>query len=69
MQRVLIWGFKEGEYKKGTKNQLVDKIISHYWNPFLFSEASGQSLIWWPHFCLLLPLQANSVGATTVSST
>lgn len=53
------------QYKKGTKNQLADKIISFYWDPFLFLEATGQSLIWWPHFSLLLPLQANSAEATS----
>lgn len=30
--------------KKGPKNQLVDKIVSHCWKPFLIPEASGQSL-------------------------
>lgn len=53
------------QYKKGTKKQLVDKIISFHWNTLLFLGASGQSLIWWPHFCLLLPLQANSAEATS----
>lgn len=30
--------------KKGTKNQLVDKIISYCWKPFLTPEASGERL-------------------------
>lgn len=57
--------------KKGTKNQLVDEVISYCWKPFLIPEAGGQSLAdFGGHssvFCC--PCKQAVLGAITVSST